>query len=66
MKGQIVRLVTDKGFGFIRGTDGVEYFFHRTAVKNGEFEALRQGDDVEIDDCDDGPKGPRTDRVFIE
>ena len=29
MDGVIKKLMADKGFGFIRGTDGVERFFHR-------------------------------------
>jgi cold shock CspA family protein len=30
MHGIVVRLMADKGFGFIRGDDGTEYFFHRS------------------------------------
>jgi cold shock CspA family protein len=28
MRGTVVRLLLAKGYGFVRGDDGVEYFFH--------------------------------------
>lgn len=30
MKGKVVRLMVDKAFGFIRGFDDAEYFFHKS------------------------------------
>ena len=30
MYGDIVRIMPDKGFGFIKGEDRVEYFFHKS------------------------------------
>ena len=49
MKGTIKRIISDKGYGFIT-VEGEEkdLFFHRTAVQ-GEFEDLREGDEVEFD-----------------
>ncbi len=41
-QGSIKKLVADKGFGFISG-DGAEYFFHRSAVIEGSFDSLQQG-----------------------
>jgi len=64
MKGKITRLIQDKGFGFIKGEDNTEYFFHRSAVKNISFEELIDGQDVEFKD-DEGPKGPRAEDVFV-
>jgi CspA family cold shock protein len=63
MKGTIIRLV-DKGFGFIRGEDNKEYFFHRSAIKNAQFEALRDGTEVEFNESQ-GNKGPRAEDVFV-
>jgi CspA family cold shock protein len=41
---------SDKGFGFIRGEDGQEYFVHRSAVRDGSvFEPLREGQTVVFD-----------------
>lgn len=39
MTGVVVRALGEKGFGFIKGEDGKEYFFHRTDL-NGFFEDL--------------------------
>ena len=45
MNGTVKRLVTDKGFGFLLGADGVERFFHYSAVKSsGGIDALKEGD----------------------
>ena len=41
-EGTIKKIVADRGFGFISGEDGKEYFFHRSAIAN--FDALRGGD----------------------
>jgi CspA family cold shock protein len=58
-QGTIKKLVAEKGFGFISG-EGKEYFFHRSTVIEGSFDALREGQKVEytIDAVDRG-KGPR-------
>ena len=32
MTGTVVRVIVDKNFGFIRGEDGNEYFFHKSAI----------------------------------
>lgn len=62
MNGTIVRLLRDKGFGFIR-VEGAkaEYFFHLTAVRSG-FDSVNEGDAVTFDD-ETGPKGPRAGNV---
>ena len=64
MQGVIKRLVTDKGFGFILGENKIEYFFHRTAVRNAQFETLQAGDEVTFEEAE-GTKGPRADDVYI-
>ena len=44
MTGTIAKVISDKGFGFIQGEDGQEYFMHRSAVRDGSvFEQLREG-----------------------
>jgi cold shock CspA family protein len=41
MNGIIKKLVSDKQFGFITGTDGKEYFFHKQDLVNqNEFRDL--------------------------
>ncbi len=59
-QGTIKKIISDKGFGFI-GTDGVDLFFHRSAVE-GEFGELREGDTVEYT-SGQGPKGPCAEKV---
>lgn len=60
-QGTIKKLVSDKGFGFI-DANGKELFFHRSAVQGVTFDALREGQTVEIT-VGQGPKGPRAESV---
>ena len=61
--GTIHKVVAERGFGFIAGTDGKEYFFHRGAlVPPMEFVRLVGGERVEFD-VETGPKGPRASQV---
>lgn len=67
MDGTVIKVNGQKMFGFIRGTDGREYFFHRDEF-TGHFEDL-------INDYEDGkiirvsfeptesPKGKRANHV---
>lgn len=57
-EGTIKKLVADKGFGFIGGNDGEDIFFHLSAVEEGGFEALYEGQQVEYED-EEGRKGRR-------
>ena len=60
LTGKVVRLVEDKGFGFIAGPDGRRDFFHRSAA--AEFDLLRAGSPVHFV-ATDAPKGPRAESV---
>jgi CspA family cold shock protein len=62
--GTIKRLVMDRGFGFLSGEDGKEYFFHRSSVE-GSFEGLQEGQKVSFDVEASAPKGPRASRVRV-
>jgi CspA family cold shock protein len=64
MNGTIKRLVSDKGFGFIAASDGVEYFFHQASVAQTSFDQLREGQAVTFD-VGQGPKGPRGENVRL-
>jgi CspA family cold shock protein len=64
MNGTIKRLVSDKGFGFIAASDGVEYFFHQSSVSQTSFDQLREGQAVTFD-VGQGPKGPRGENVRL-
>ena len=37
-KGTIRRLITDRGYGFIKGESGEDLFFHRNDIEGVEFE----------------------------
>lgn len=64
MTGTIKKLIKDKKCGFIRGDDNVDYFFHKSAVKNAEFEDLGEGQEVTFEDAE-GQKGPRAEDVYV-
>lgn len=59
MNGTVKRVVQDRGFGFITGENGVDYFFHRDELRAGlDFRHLKPGDRVTFEE-QQGPKGPR-------
>ena len=63
MTGTIKTLRAEKGFGFIRDNAGKEYFFHQSAIEGEGISNLREGDSVEFELGESGPKGPRAERV---
>jgi CspA family cold shock protein len=64
IQGKIKRLVSGKGFGFVEGQDGSEYFFHQSACVDARFDDLREGQAVTFDKGQ-GPKGPRAENVRL-
>jgi cold shock protein len=46
--GTVVRLIRDRGFGFIRVADGSEVFFHHSSMGPGEFDALHENEEMEF------------------
>jgi len=52
-----------KGFGFISGEDGKEYFVHQTALKEGV--TLHENDAVTFD-VEQGDRGPKAANVCID
>jgi len=57
--GTIVRIVMDRGFGFIKpDDDGPDIFFHHSSLPEGGFDALQEGQTVEYETGRD----PRSDR----
>lgn len=61
-RGRIKKMVRERGFGFIRGEDGKEVFFHRSGLNGGEYDTLSEGDAVEYV-VQEGPRGPRAEGV---
>jgi CspA family cold shock protein len=62
--GTIKKVMKDRGFGFIRTSDGQEVFFHRSECRNCDFNTLDQGQVVEFEVKED-PKGPRALNVTL-
>lgn len=62
-QGTIIKWMPDKGFGFIQGQDGVQYFFHRSSVR-GDVNSLQIQDAVTFQSSA-GPKGPRAEDVEV-
>jgi cold shock CspA family protein len=66
MTGTVLRIAVDadtqkrRGFGFLRGADGREYFFH--AADTAQFSALTDGDRVAFEPTDTA-KGARARNV---
>ena len=67
MDGTVSRVFRDKGFGFIKGKDKIEYFFHRSEYE-GNFDDLV----IEVDlgrmvlvsfDVVHSERGPRAGKV---
>ena len=61
--GKIKKVLSDRGFGFITGEDGKDYFFHRDGLQSPlDFDRLAGGEDVSFE-IEAGPKGPRAVRI---
>lgn len=56
-EGTIARLISDKGFGFIkRDNEEKDLFFHSSDLQNVKFEELREGDKLTFEVAN-SPKG---------
>lgn len=63
MKGKIKFFNETKGFGFIAGEDGKDYFVHSSALAHGTF--VKEGDSVTFE-VEQGDKGPKAAKVSKE
>ncbi|MBL7056198.1 cold shock domain-containing protein [Candidatus Woesearchaeota archaeon] len=62
MKGTVKFFNEGKGFGFIAGEDGKEYFVHMSGL--GEGTRLNENDSVEFD-VEEGERGPKASNVVL-
>ncbi len=60
MKGKIKFFNQMKGFGFITGADGKDYFVHSSGLKEGV--SVSEGDSVTFE-IEQGDKGPKATKV---
>ncbi len=63
MKGKVKFFNGMKGFGFLIGEDGKEYFVHQTGIEEGV--TLRDNDSVSFD-VEEGDRGPKAVNVKKE
>ena len=61
-KGEVKRIIRERGFGFISAEDGREIFFHRNELQDVDFDALMEGDQLEFE-VTKGQKGPAATNV---
>jgi cold shock CspA family protein len=58
MRGVVTQVIYNRGFGFIRGDDGLSRFFHASfVIPEVAFDTLALGDVVDFDPDVDGPDG---------
>ena len=62
MNGTVKFFNEGKGFGFIAGEDGKEYFVHQTGLNDGV--RLRENDAVTFDVVE-GDRGPKAENVSL-
>ena len=61
-EGTIKKLLTDKGFGFIKTGSEKDLFFHSSKLDGVRFDELREGQKVSFTEGQ-GPKGPQAENV---
>ena len=49
MKGTVKKFFKDKGYGFIHGEDGRDYFFHYSAILMDNYKTAEPGENVEFE-----------------
>jgi len=62
MKGKVKFFNVMKGFGFIAGEDGKEYFVHQTGLKEGV--EITENDSVTFE-VEQGDRGPKAVKVAL-
>lgn len=62
MTGKIKWFDEKKGFGFITGEDGSDYFLHFSKIQKEGFKTINEGETVTFE-IENGPKGPQAANV---
>lgn len=65
MKGTVKWFNSEKGYGFITGEDGKDYFAHYSQIQCEGYKALDQGQAVTFDVVE-GQKGPNAANIVKE
>ena len=64
LKGTI-KLISDRGFGFIRTAEGKDLFFHRKDFEGVDYDSLGEGREVEFEVWQDRIGRPQAVRVRL-
>jgi len=64
LKGTVKWFNEEKGFGFIQGEDGNDYFVHFSQINKEGFKTLKEGEEVSFD-VTEGAKGPQASNVEV-
>jgi cold shock CspA family protein len=63
--GRVKSITWDRGFFFVTGEDGNDYFAHRSALSDEQlFDDLRKGDPMELLEVANTPKGWRVNKLM--
>ena len=65
MLGKVKWFNDKKGFGFISGEDGNDYFLHFSKITKEGFKTVNEGEEVSFD-VEEGPKGPQATNVISQ
>jgi CspA family cold shock protein len=60
-----IKLISDRGFGFIRMAEGKDLFFHRKELEGVDYDSLREGEEVEFEVGRDHIGRPQAVRVRL-
>ena len=60
-----IKLISDRGFGFIRTAEGKDLFLHRKELEGVDYDSLREGKEVEFEVGRDRIDRPQAVRVRL-
>jgi len=60
-----IKLISDRGFGFIQTAEGKDLFFHRKELEGVDYDSLREGKEVEFEVGRDRIGRPQAVRVRL-
>jgi cold shock CspA family protein/ribosome-associated translation inhibitor RaiA len=64
MAGLVIRLFREKGYGFIKGPNGEEIYFHKNSLLGNDFDRIEIGTGVQWHE-EEGANGPQASTVRI-